>query len=73
MGLDSILQMARLSNWRNLEICRLTISNTIIFSEFLVAPGGVNGVAHGSINKGGLFFKSLTSKDRVSVKHTVDT
>ena len=30
----------------NLENCRLTISNTIIFSKFLVGPGGENGVAH---------------------------
>ena len=49
----------------NLENCRLTINNTILFSKFLVAPGGVNGVARGnyliiqsahvsSVNKGGL-------------------
>ena len=38
LGWDSILQMARLPNRRNLENGRLTNSNTILFSEFLVAP-----------------------------------
>ena len=32
----------------NLENCRLTISNTIHFSKFLVAPGGLNGVTCGN-------------------------
>ena len=32
------LQMARLPNWRKSENCRLTISNIVPFSEFLVAP-----------------------------------
>ena len=30
----------------NSENCWLRISNAILLSEFLVAPGGINGVAH---------------------------
>ena len=58
LGQSLTSPISRQPNRRNLENCRLTISNAILFSEFLVAPGGINGVARGSVNKGG--FATLT-------------